>query len=196
VPNRFLVKRGNIPYHEGNGFKGAYGMLLGEKLKETRQNKGLSQSTVAEHLNISRQSISKWENNSSYPDLDNLVRLSEYYEISIDDLLKENQGLKTKIAENNFKIKDSQQKLDHIRSGYERDEGLALLIISLIGCLVTPLGILIAPIVLKRNKATNTFHRGVIVTSIVCMLINFWGVYGFLSTMFGWGVTTTVEYLG
>ena len=196
MPNRFLVKRGNIPYHEGNGFKGAYGMLLGEKLKETRQNKGISQSTVAEHLNISRQSISKWENNSSYPDLDNLVRLSEYYEISIDDLLKENQGLKTKIAENNFKIKDSQQKLDHIRSGYERDEGLALLIISLIGCLVTPLGILIAPIVLKRNKATNTFHRGVIVTSIVCMLINFWGVYGFLSTMFGWGVTTTVEYLG
>ena len=79
-------------------------MLLGEKLKETRQNKGLSQSTVAEHLNISRQSISKWENNSSYPDLDNLVRLSEYYEISIDDLLKENQGLKTKIAENNFKV--------------------------------------------------------------------------------------------
>ena len=171
-------------------------MLLGEKLKETRQNKGLSQSTVAEHLNISRQSISKWENNSSYPDLDNLVRLSEYYEISIDDLLKENQGLKTKIAENNFKIKASQQKLDHVRSGYERDEGLALLIISLIGCLVAPLGILIAPIVLKRNKATNTFHRGVIVTSIVCMLINFWGVYGFLSTMFGWGVTTTVEYLG
>ena len=171
-------------------------MLLGEKLKETRQGKGLSQSTVAEHLSISRQSISKWENNSSYPDLDNLVRLSEYYEISIDDLLKENQGLKAKIAENNFKIKDSQQKLDHIRSGYERDEGLALLIISLVGCLVTPLGILIAPIVLKRNKVTNTFHRGVIVTSIVCMLINFWGVYGFLSTVFGWGVTTTVEYLG
>ena len=67
--------------------KGGERMLLGERLKETRQSKGVSQSTVAEHLNISRQSISKWENNSSYPDLDNLVRLSEYYEISIDDLL-------------------------------------------------------------------------------------------------------------
>ena len=51
------------------------------------------------------------------------------------------------------------------------DEGLALLIISLIGCLVTPLGILIAPIVLKRNKATNTFHRGVIMASVVCFLV-------------------------
>ena len=67
-------------------------MLLGERLRETRQKKGVSQSTVAEHLNISRQSISKWENNSSYPDLDNLVRLSEYYEVTVDDLLKENQG--------------------------------------------------------------------------------------------------------
>lgn len=171
-------------------------MLLGEKLKETRQGKGLSQSTVAEHLSISRQSISKWENNSSYPDLDNLVRLSEYYEISIDDLLKENQGLKEKIAENNFKIKDSQQKLDHIRSGYERDEGLALLIISLVGCLVTPLGILIAPIVLKRNKATNTFHRGVIMASVVCFLVSLWGGYALLSTIFHWGAPPTVEYMG
>ena len=76
-------------------------MLLGERLRETRQKKGVSQSTVAEHLNISRQSISKWENNSSYPDLDNLVRLSEYYEVTVDDLLKENQGLKKKIAPNN-----------------------------------------------------------------------------------------------
>ena len=66
-------------------------------MRETRQKKGVSQSTVAEHLNISRQSISKWENNSSYPDLDNLVRLSEYYEVTVDDLLKENQGLKYKI---------------------------------------------------------------------------------------------------
>ena len=80
-------------------------MLLGERLRETRQKKGVSQSTVAEHLNISRQSISKWENNSSYPDLDNLVRLSEYYEVTVDDLLKENQGLKKKIEGNNEKIK-------------------------------------------------------------------------------------------
>lgn len=65
-------------------------------MRENRQKKGVSQSTVAEHLNISRQPISKWENNSSYPDLDNLVRLSEYYEVTVDDLLKENQGLKKK----------------------------------------------------------------------------------------------------
>ena len=79
-------------------------------MRETRQKKGVSQSTVAEHLNISRQSISKWENNSSYPDRDNLVRLSEYYEVTVDDLLKENQGLKKKIDENNGTIKDPQKR--------------------------------------------------------------------------------------
>ena len=54
-------------------------MALGERLKESRVNKGFSQGDVAEYLNISRQSISKWENNNSYPDLDNLVKLSTYY---------------------------------------------------------------------------------------------------------------------
>ena len=85
-------------------------MLLEERLKETRQKKGVSQSTVAEHLNISRQSISKWENNSSYPDLDNLVRLSEYYEVTVDDLLKEIKGLKKKKEENKKKIKETKKK--------------------------------------------------------------------------------------
>ena len=171
-------------------------MLLGEKLKETRQSKGLSQSTVAEHLNISRQSISKWENNSSYPDLDNLVRLSKYYEISIDDLLNENQELKEKIAENELRIKESQKKLDHIRSSSERDEGFVLLLISLIGCLVAPLGLVIAPLVLKKNKATNTFYRGVVAASVVCFLVSLWGGYALLSTIFHWGAPPTVEYMG
>lgn len=171
-------------------------MLLGEKLKETRQSKGLSQSTVAEHLSISRQSISKWENNSSYPDLDNLVRLSKYYEISIDDLLNENQELKEKIAENELHIKESQKKLDHIRSSSERDEGFALLLISLIGCLVAPLGLVIAPLVLKKNKATNTFYRGVVAASVVCFLVSLWGGYALLSTIFHWGAPPTVKYMG
>ena len=71
-------------------------MALGERLKESRVTKGFSQGDVAEYLNISRQSISKWENNNSYPDLDNLVKLSTYYGVSIDELLKENQNLKQK----------------------------------------------------------------------------------------------------
>lgn len=171
-------------------------MSLGEKLKQIRVKKGLSQASVGEHLNLTRQTISKWENDNGYPDLDNLVRLSEYYEVSIDELLKRPQDLEKKTEEETSKVALSQAEENTQQNPDERDEGLILLLISLVGCLVTPLGLIIAPLVLKRNKATNTFCRGVKVASVVCILINFWGLYGFLSTTFHWGVTTTVEYLG
>ena len=61
-------------------------MTLGKRLKQIRVNKGFSQADVASFLNISRQSISRWETDKSYPDIDNLVELSKYYEISTDEL--------------------------------------------------------------------------------------------------------------
>ena len=64
-------------------------MLLGEKLKETRQNKGLSQSTVAEYLNISRQSISKWEGAQSVPAMDKILQMSDIFGVTTDFLLKD-----------------------------------------------------------------------------------------------------------
>ena len=69
--------------------QGGIALLLGGKLKSSRVKKGYSQNDVAEELHISRQSISKWENDISYPELDNLVKLSTYYQVSIDHLLKE-----------------------------------------------------------------------------------------------------------
>jgi len=171
-------------------------MALGYKLKKIRLDRGLSQANVAEHLNLTRQSISKWENDNGYPDLDNLVRLSEYYEISIDDLIKENQELEVKILDNNVRIADSQQKLDYLKNSQERDEGLALLLISLIGCLIAPLGLIIAPMILKRNKATNTFYRGVVAASAVCFVVSLFVSYGHLSNVFHWGGPTSVEYIG
>ena len=71
-------------------------MMIGKKLKESRVNKNYSQGVVAEHLQISRQSISKWENDKSSPDLDNLVKLSNFYGVSTDDLLKRNKKEKEK----------------------------------------------------------------------------------------------------
>lgn len=57
------------------------------KLKYYRAKQGLSQSDVAEKLNISRQSISNWENSKTAPDLNSLKALSKLYKASIDELL-------------------------------------------------------------------------------------------------------------
>ncbi len=51
-------------------------MNLGETIYNLRKEKKLSQGDLAEQLSVSRQSVSKWENNSAVPDLDKLVKLS------------------------------------------------------------------------------------------------------------------------
>lgn len=71
-------------------------MNLGEKLLELRKSKQLSQEEVADKLNVSRQTISKWETGVSQPDFDKIVPLCELYGISSDELLtgKKNQSIK------------------------------------------------------------------------------------------------------
>ena len=77
-------------------------MGLSERLKENRERLGLSQGDVAEKLNITRQSISRWETGKGAPDLDNLVLLSKLYQVSTDELLKEKGKRNEKSSQNNF----------------------------------------------------------------------------------------------
>lgn len=65
-------------------------MTFGEKLFKLRKEKGFSQEALAEKLNTTRQAISKWENNQGYPETEKLLILSNIFEVSVDDLLKEN----------------------------------------------------------------------------------------------------------
>lgn len=61
-------------------------MKLSERLTELRKEKNLSQLELAEVLNVSRQSVSLWENGSTTPALDKLQFLAEFYGITIDEL--------------------------------------------------------------------------------------------------------------
>lgn len=61
---------------------------LADKLKKLRHKKGISQELLAKELEISRQAISKWESDTAQPDLDNLAKLCEIFNISADDLLE------------------------------------------------------------------------------------------------------------
>ena len=63
-------------------------MNLGETIYNLRKEKKLSQGDLAEQLSVSRQSVSKWENNSAVPDLDKLVKLSTIFGVSLDELVK------------------------------------------------------------------------------------------------------------
>lgn len=63
-------------------------MTLGEKIAALRARAQLSQGDLAEKLNVSRQSVSKWETDASIPELDKLIQLSEMFAITIDQLVK------------------------------------------------------------------------------------------------------------
>lgn len=62
-------------------------MNLGEKLFELRKTKNLTQDEVAEKLNVTRQTVSKWETNQSSPDFDKIVPICELFEIGVEELL-------------------------------------------------------------------------------------------------------------
>lgn len=62
-------------------------MEFHEKLQELRKNKGLTQEELAEALFVSRTAISKWESGKGYPSIDSLKSISNYFSVSIDDLL-------------------------------------------------------------------------------------------------------------
>lgn len=71
---------------------------LGQRLFEYRKSKHLSQEEVAEQLNVTRQTISKWETNQSTPDFDKIMPICNLYNISADELIT---GVKKEVTSDN-----------------------------------------------------------------------------------------------
>ena len=63
-------------------------MNVGEQLRHLREHHQMSREELAQEMNASRQAIYKWETNKSYPAIDNLIQLSELYEVTLDELIK------------------------------------------------------------------------------------------------------------
>jgi transcriptional regulator with XRE-family HTH domain len=66
-------------------------MELHEKLQELRKQKGLTQEELAEILYVSRAAVSKWESGRGYPNIDSLKAISNFFSVTIDDLLSSNE---------------------------------------------------------------------------------------------------------
>ena len=68
-------------------------MTIGDRLLKLRKERNLSQEDLANELDVSRQTISKWETNQSMPDFDKIVPLCEYFGITTDELLTGNKDI-------------------------------------------------------------------------------------------------------
>ncbi len=69
-------------------------MNFAEKLQLIRKNRGLTQEALAESLHVSRQAVAKWESGQAYPDIENLIAVSELFLVTVDYLVKDSGCVK------------------------------------------------------------------------------------------------------
>lgn len=160
-------------------------MLLAERLKKAREKAGYSQNEVAEKLNISRQAISKWENGWTYPDMDNLVLLSDLYGVSTDEILKGN-------SQETKKGKDEKENIILITK--ENRDNFMLMVITVIGCMIPFIGtiaILAVFIYVAIKKAKLPIIYKVIMG--LCLIISLQNIWAFMNTMWFHVGKSTIE---
>lgn len=136
-------------------------MRLSEKIWELRKAAGLSQEQLAEKLDITRQSISKWESGESLPEIERLVELSKVFHVTVDYLVNDGIAGPEQIPKNSSKIEDTEnESLSDVRP-------------------------------IKRNKAITFFKYVLIVLAIYMVVFalamltrSFWAIpfFGMLGT--------------
>ena len=96
-------------------------MTIGERLLKLRKERNLSQEELANVLDVSRQTISKWETDQSVPDFDKIIPLCNYFGITSDELLTGNENIK-------------EAKKENFKSNFARNIaiGVALYILSIV----------------------------------------------------------------
>lgn len=89
-------------------------MEIGKKLKDARMRSGFTQESVAEKVDVSRQTISNWENEKSYPDIISVIELSNLYSISLDELLKGDEKMMEHLEESTNVVKSTRKLIGAI----------------------------------------------------------------------------------
>ena len=84
-------------------------MMIAEKIKNARIQKGYTQEQVAEKLLVSRQTVSNWENGKSLPDIISIIRMSDLYELILDELIKGDKALLKKMDKDVRAVKAEKQ---------------------------------------------------------------------------------------
>lgn len=152
------------------------------KLKEIREAKKMSQDEVANALHVSRQSISKWENNRSNPDLDNMVALAKLYDVSLDELV------------NGMTEKQTQAQDKEAKSGYDVTKMLMYLSLLFASTFISFIGIAVSLTLLikmRKKKYPKIFYG----CCILCLLINLLNLFVILNNLFFNLGTVTIQPL-
>ena len=93
-----------------------------DKLQRIRKDLRLSQEDLAEKLDISRQAIAKWETGQAYPEIDNLIKLSNLFQITIDRLIKDNGNCEYSILKEVVNFLCDAKKMPYAGKGIKEND--------------------------------------------------------------------------
>lgn len=149
-------------------------MKYGKNFKYYREKNGLSQEDLANKLNLSRQAISRWENDWNIPDITNLQELCKLYDITMDELLSEN------ISQHESSNSDQLNESPQTKARHEQ----TLLIYSMLilCCFLGIFGIFIAGFILCYCCKHKEYPKITILFCIFIIIVCIFNTWGFLNT--------------
>ena len=162
-------------------------MNTGEKISKIRKMSGMTQEELAEKMNVSRQTISKWEKGSSSPDLESAVAFCELFQISLDDFIKGDQSEK---KEEKISLQDmirinrrTQKKIILLLSG------LFFLVIGILAALF------IATISITTDSIEYMLYRYIATGQYAYAPISYWRLILPVISLVGIGIVLCIAYI-
>lgn len=100
--------------------------MFSKRLYELRINKGLTQPELAKDLNVAKQTISNWENDNRSPDNEMLIKIANYFDVSLDYLLGRTDNPNYSLLKTNYKGKDIRLTINSKSNNYTQEQIQAL----------------------------------------------------------------------
>ncbi len=125
-------------------------MNVANRIQQLRKSKGISQEEFAEKIGVSRQAVSKWESEQSLPDIEKIILLSDYFEVTTDYILK---GIDVVPAEASF----------------DQEEPNAM-IFSIVGTAFNFIGVIVPAMIWYEQQIATATAVGLILMVIGCMI--------------------------
>ena len=137
-------------------------MTLGERICQYRVRCRLSQQEVAEKLEVSRQSVSKWETDGAVPELDKLVKLCELFEVSLDELVRGDEPR----PEGMDDVPAAPPRVIEVRTSQERT-----LVWLVVGCVLLASGLLGFLILMAFSNDFTAYAFPFALFGVVCLVV-------------------------
>lgn len=167
-------------------------MIFADKLIELRKKSGMTQEELAEHLNVSRQSVSKWEGAQSVPDLDKVLKLSKLFGVTTDYLLKEELEL-PEIAESRDDPPAGARQVTMEEANAflaETDRSAGPIALGVMMCILSPVCLLVLSALAEAGIIHENLAGGLGVVILLAL------VAGAVALFLYWGAKTEAwEYL-